>query len=180
VEECVIASPTNVRRNHQIKVPEVRVISDSGEQLGILATKEALRMANEQGVDLVEVAPQAKPPVCKLMDFGKYQYEQRKKNQEAKKKQVQVQLKEVKLRPKTDDHDLQTKLNHVRRFLSKGDRCKITLFFRGREIVHKEQGKAILDNVLEEIADIARVEQEPKFEGRTMHMIVAPLSPKNK
>jgi translation initiation factor IF-3 len=158
----------------------VRVISDSGEQLGIMATKEALRMANEQGVDLVEVAPQAKPPVCKLMDFGKYQYEQRKKNQEAKKKQVQVQLKEVKLRPKTDEHDLQTKLNHVRRFLAKGDRCKITLFFRGREIVHKEQGKAILDNVLEEIADVARLEQEPKFEGRTMHMIVAPLSPKNK
>lgn len=158
----------------------MRVISDSGEQLGIMATKEALRMANEQGVDLVEVAPQAKPPVCKLMDFGKYQYEQRKKNQEAKKKQVQVQLKEVKLRPKTDEHDLQTKLNHVRRFLAKGDRCKITLFFRGREIVHKEQGKAILDNVLEEIADVARLEQEPKFEGRTMHMIVAPLSPKNK
>jgi len=143
-----------------------------------MATKEALRLANEQGVDLVEVAPQAKPPVCKLMDFGKYQYEQRKKNQEAKKKQVQVQLKEVKLRPKTDEHDLQTKLNHVRRFLSKGDRCKITLFFRGREIVHKEQGKAILDNVLQEISDVARLEQEPKFEGRTMHMIVAPLSPK--
>lgn len=143
-----------------------------------MPTKEALRLANEQGVDLVEVAPQAKPPVCKLMDFGKYQYEQRKKNQEAKKKQVQVQLKEVKLRPKTDEHDLQTKLNHVRRFLSKGDRCKITLFFRGREIVHKEQGKAILDNVLQEISDVARVEQEPKFEGRTMHMIVAPLSPK--
>ncbi|MFW6106407.1 MAG: translation initiation factor IF-3, partial [Desulfovermiculus sp.] len=91
---------------------------------------------------------------------------------------VQVQLKEVKLRPKTDEHDLQTKLNHVRRFLSKGDRCKITLFFRGREIVHKEQGKAILDNVLQEISDVARLEQEPKFEGRTMHMIVAPLSPK--
>ncbi len=143
-----------------------------------MPTKEALRLANEQGVDLVEVAPQAKPPVCKLMDFGKYQYEQRKKNQEAKKKQVQVQLKEVKLRPKTDEHDLQTKLNHVRRFLSKGDRCKITLFFRGREIVHKEQGKAILDNVLQEISDVARLEQEPKFEGRTMHMIVAPLSPK--
>jgi translation initiation factor IF-3 len=145
-----------------------------------MPTKEALRMANEQGVDLVEVAPQAKPPVCKLMDFGKYQYEQRKKNQEAKKKQVQVQLKEVKLRPKTDEHDLQTKLNHVRRFLAKGDRCKITLFFRGREIVHKEQGKAILDNVLEEISDVARLEQEPKFEGRTMHMIVAPNAAKSK
>ncbi len=135
-------------------------------------------MAQDKGADLVEVAPQASPPVCKLMDYGKYVYQQRKRNQEAKKKQIQVQLKEVKLRPKTDEHDLQTKLNHVRRFLANGDRCKITLFFRGREIVHKEHGKAILDNVLSELSDVARVEQEPKFEGRTMNMIVAPVAPK--
>jgi translation initiation factor IF-3 len=135
-------------------------------------------MAQDKGVDLVEVAPQANPPVCKLMDYGKYVYQQRKRQQEAKKKQVQVQLKEVKIRPKTDEHDLQTKLNHVRRFLSKGDRCKITLFFRGREIVHKEHGKEILDNVLSELSDVARVEQEPKFEGRTMNMIVAPIAQK--
>jgi len=135
-------------------------------------------MAQERGVDLVEVAPQASPPVCKLMDYGKYVYQQRKRNQEAKKKQIQVQLKEVKLRPKTDEHDLQTKLNHVRRFLAKGDRCKITLFFRGREIVHKEHGKEIMDNVLSELSDVARVEQEPKFEGRTMNMIVAPVAQK--
>ena len=135
-------------------------------------------MAQEKGADLVEVAPQASPPVCKLMDYGKYVYQQRKRNQEAKKKQIQVQLKEVKLRPKTDEHDLQTKLNHVRRFLAKGDRCKITLFFRGREIVHKEHGKEIMDNVLSELSDVARVEQEPKFEGRTMNMIVAPVTQK--
>jgi len=154
------------------------VVNEDGSQLGVMPTKEALNLAMEQGVDLVEVAPKANPPVCRLMDFGKYQYQQRKRNQEAKKKQVQVQLKEVKLRPKTDEHDLQTKMNHVRRFLAKGDRCKITLFFRGREIVHKEHGKEILDRILEELSDVAKLEQEPKFEGRTMFMIVAPQSGK--
>jgi translation initiation factor IF-3 len=158
----------------------VRVVNEDGAQLGIMATKEAMNLAAEKGVDLVEVAPKATPPVCKLMDYGKYQYQQRKRQQEAKKKQVQVQLKEVKLRPKTDEHDLQTKLNHIRRFLSKGDRCKVTLFFRGREIIHKEQGKEIMDNVKDELADVAKVEQEPKFEGRTMHMILVPVGQKSK
>jgi translation initiation factor IF-3 len=158
----------------------VRVVNEEGAQLGIMSTKEAMNMAAEKGVDLVEVAPKANPPVCKLMDYGKYQYQQRKRQQEAKKKQVQVQLKEVKLRPKTDEHDLQTKLNHIRRFLSKGDRCKVTLFFRGREIIHKEQGKEIMDNIKDELADVAKVEQEPKFEGRTMHMILVPVSQKAK
>jgi len=156
------------------------VVNEDGAQLGIMATKEAMNLAAEKGVDLVEVAPKATPPVCKLMDYGKYQYQQRKRQQEAKKKQVQVQLKEVKLRPKTDEHDLQTKLNHIRRFLSKGDRCKVTLFFRGREIIHKEQGKEIMDNVKDELADVAKVEQEPKFEGRTMHMILVPVGQKSK
>lgn len=158
----------------------MRVVNEEGAQLGIMSTKEAMNMAAEKGVDLVEVAPKANPPVCKLMDYGKYQYQQRKRQQEAKKKQVQVQLKEVKLRPKTDEHDLQTKLNHIRRFLSKGDRCKVTLFFRGREIIHKEQGKEIMDNIKDELADVAKVEQEPKFEGRTMHMILVPVSQKAK
>lgn len=156
------------------------MVNEDGAQLGIMATKEAMNLAAEKGVDLVEVAPKATPPVCKLMDYGKYQYQQRKRQQEAKKKQVQVQLKEVKLRPKTDEHDLQTKLNHIRRFLSKGDRCKVTLFFRGREIIHKEQGKEIMDNVKDELADVAKVEQEPKFEGRTMHMILVPVGQKSK
>ena len=143
-----------------------------------MPTKEALQLAAEKGIDLVEVAPQAKPPVCKIMDYGKFQYQQSKRQQEAKKKQVQVQLKEVKLRPKTDEHDLNTKLNHVRKFLAKGDRCKITIFFRGREIVHKQQGQYILDNIKEVLADEAKVEQGPKFEGRTMNMILAPISQK--
>lgn len=144
-----------------------------------MSTKEALRLAQESGVDLVEVAPKANPPVCKLMDYGKYQYQQRKRQQEAKKKQIQVQLKEVKLRPKTEEHDLNTKLNHVRKFLAKGDRCKITLFFRGREIVHKEQGEEILENIIQELSDVGRLEQQPKFEGRSMHMIMVPISQKS-
>lgn len=143
-----------------------------------MPTKQALQLAEEQGVDLVEVSPKAAPPVCRLMDYGKYQYQQRKRLQEAKKKQTQVQLKEVKLRPKTDEHDLQTKLGHVRKFLAKGDRCKITLFFRGREIVYKEQGQEIMQNILQELNDVAKVEQPPKFEGRAMHMIVTPLPKK--
>lgn len=143
-----------------------------------METREALKLAAEQGVDLVEVAPKAEPPVCKLMDYGKYVYQMRKKQQEAKKRQTQVQLKEVKLRPKTDEHDLQTKLNHTKRFLLKGDRCKVTVFFRGREIVHKEQGKEMLDNIRDQLADIGKVEQEPKLEGRAMHMILTPLTHK--
>lgn len=155
------------------------MINEEGEQLGVMPTKEALQVAFDKGIDLVEVAPQAKPPVCKLMDFGKFQYQQSKRQQEAKKHQVQVQLKEVKLRPKTDEHDLNTKLNHVRRFLAKGDRCKITIFFRGREIVHKQQGHEILENIREVLADEAKVEQQPKFEGRTMNMILTPISQKS-
>jgi translation initiation factor IF-3 len=154
------------------------VVNEEGEQLGVMPTKQALQLAEEQGVDLVEVSPKAAPPVCRLMDYGKYQYQQRKRLQEAKKKQTQVQLKEVKLRPKTDEHDLQTKLGHVRKFLAKGDRCKITLFFRGREIVYKEHGQEIMQHILQELNDVAKVEQPPKFEGRAMHMIVTPLPKK--
>jgi len=156
----------------------VRVVKDDGEQMGIMSTQEALDMATEQGVDLVEVAPKANPPVCKLMDYGKYQYQLRKRQQEAKKKQVQVQLKEVKIRPKTDEHDLQTKIKHVRRFISKGDRCKVTLFFRGREIVHKQYGEDLIKQIMDEVSDIAKVEQEPKSEGKTIHIILAPQSQK--
>jgi len=164
--------------NNQIRVPEIRLISEEGKQIGIISTEEALKTAEQKGLDLVEVSPRSKPPVCKIMDYGKFQYQQSKRQQEAKKKQVQVQLKEVKLRPKTDEHDLNTKLNHVRKFLAKGDRCKITIFFRGREIVHKQQGQHILENIKEVLADEAKVEQGPKFEGRTMNMILAPISQK--
>ncbi|GAB6175254.1 translation initiation factor IF-3 [Desulfobaculum senezii] len=135
-------------------------------------------MAQELGLDLVEVAPNAKPPVCKIMDFGKYKYEQQKKLQAARKKQSVVQIKEIKVRPKTDEHDFNTKLKHVRRFLEAGDRVKVTVFFRGREIVHKDRGLMMLERMVEAVSDIARVEQQPRSEGRVMSLLVAPLAKK--
>ncbi|MFP4316655.1 MAG: translation initiation factor IF-3 [Desulfovibrionales bacterium] len=164
------------RRNEQIRAREVRVVADDGNQLGIMSVPEALDVAKSKGLDLVEVAPSADPPVCRIMDYGKFRYEQQKKQQEAKKKQTTIQLKEIKFRPKTDEHDFQTKVKHIRRFLSAGDRCKVTIFFRGREIVHKDRGKEILDRVVQELSDIAKVEQTPTFEGRTMSLILAPES----
>jgi translation initiation factor IF-3 len=156
----------------------VRVVGVDGSQLGILRVEEALELAQSQGFDLVEVAPTAEPPVCRIMDYGKFRYEQQKKQQEARKKQTTIQLKEIKLRPKTDDHDFQTKVKHIRRFIEAGDRCKVTVFFRGREIVHNEKGKEILERVVEEIKDIAKVEQAPQFEGRTMNMVLTPTGKK--
>lgn len=121
------------------------------------------------------MAPNAEPPVCRIMDYGKYRYEEQKKKQEAKKRQVVVQVKEIKLRPKTDEHDYQTKLGHIRRFIEDGDRCKVTIFFRGREIVHKDRGQTMLDRVIEDTKDIAKVEQDARSEGRTLHMLLVPL-----
>ncbi|MFO7718030.1 MAG: translation initiation factor IF-3 [Thermodesulfobacteriota bacterium] len=171
-----MASSTNARRNHQIRVPEVRVVNSDGEQVGVMPTNDARQMAEEEGLDLVEVSPKARPPVCKIMDYGKYQYEQKKRTQEAKKKQTQVQLKEVKFRPKTDEHDYQTKVRHIQRFLENGDRCKVTIFFRGREIVHKERGQEILERVQRDLAEEAKVEQQARVEGRTMSMTLAPVA----
>ncbi len=131
-------------------------------------------MAQEKGLDLVEVAPNADPPVCRIMDYGKYKYEQQKKQQSARKKQSQVQIKEIKFRPKTDEHDYQTKMKHIRRFLDGGDRVKVTIFFRGREIVHKDRGNMILERVAEDLADEAKVEQSARSEGRTMFILLAP------
>jgi len=144
--------------------------------LGILPLQEALFLAESSQLDLVEVSPTAVPPVCRIMDFGKFKYQQSKKLQEAKKKQVQVQLKEVKLRPKTDEHDLQFKIKHVRRFLEEGNKAKITVVFRGREITHMELGQVALDKFVEELQDIALIEVRPKMEGRNMFIIVAPKS----
>lgn len=167
-----------MRRNEQIRARELRVIGDDGEQLGILQRNDALNMAKEAGLDLVEVAPNAEPPVCRIMDYGKFRYEEQKKKQEAKKRQVVVQIKEIKLRPKTDEHDYQTKLGHIRRFVEGGDRCKVTIFFRGREIVHKDRGQAMLDRVVEDTKEFAKVEQEARAEGRTLFMMLAPLPKK--
>ena len=167
-----------MRCNDQIRVREVRLIGAEGEQLGIVDKNEALRMAKEQGLDLVEVAATAEPPVCRIMDFGKYKYEAQKKKQEAKKRQAVVEVKEIKLRPKTDEHDYQTKLRHIRKFIGEGARCKVTIFFRGREIVHKDRGQTMLERVVEDTKDIAKVDQEARAEGRTLFMLLSPLPAK--
>ena len=163
-----------MRRNELIRAREVRVIAADGEQLGILQRNEAIALAKEAGMDLVEVSATAEPPVCRIMDYGKFKYEQQKKKQEAKKRQAVVQIKEIKVRPKTDDHDYETKVRHIRRFLEEGDRCKITVFFRGREIVHKDRGMSILERVVRDLADVAKVDQEPRAEGRTLQMMLVP------
>ncbi|MCH5277303.1 MAG: translation initiation factor IF-3 [Desulfovibrionaceae bacterium] len=167
-----------VRRNEQIRAREVRVIGAEGEQIGILSRVEAMALAREAGMDLVEVAATADPPVCRIMDFGKFRYEQQQKKKEARRNQSVVQIKEIKVRPKTDDHDYETKLRHIRRFLGDGDRCRVTVFFRGREIVHKDRGQAILERVIEDTRDVGRVEQEPSAEGRTLQMLLVPLPKK--
>ena len=163
-----------VRRNELIHAREVRVIGAEGEQLGILQRNEAIAMAREIGCDLVEVSSNATPPVCRIMDYGKFKYEQQKKKQDAKKRQAVVQVKEIQVRPKTDEHDYETKLKHIRSFLEDGDRCKVTVFFRGREIVHKDRGIEILERIVKDLEDVGKVEQEPRAEGRTLQMLVVP------
>ena len=163
-----------VRRNELIHAREVRVIGAEGEQLGILQRNAAIAMAREIGCDLVEVSSNATPPVCRIMDYGKFKYEQQKKKQDAKKRQAVVQVKEIKVRPKTDEHDYETKLKHIRSFLEDGDRCKVTVFFRGREIVHKDRGIEILERIVKDLEDVGKVEQEPRAEGRTLQMLVVP------
>lgn len=153
----------------------MRVVDEDGEQLGVLDTRDALDRAKEKGLDLVEVAPNADPPVCKIMDYGKFKYQQQKKLQEAKKKQTVIKIKEVKFRPKTDEHDYQTKLSKILKFLDDGDRCKVTVFFRGREIVHKDRGLKMLERVVTDTVDVAKVESRPMSEGRTMTMMLAPV-----
>ncbi|MDD9302817.1 MAG: translation initiation factor IF-3 [Desulfobacter sp.] len=162
------------RVNKGIRANEVRVIGSDGEQVGILPIAEALRVAESQELDLVEVSPDAKPPVCKIMDHGKYKYELTKKKQEAKRKQKSSQIKEIKVRPKTDDHDLATKVRHVEKFINNNDKVKITLVFRGREFMLKEQANAVLEKVVEMTKEFAQVEQYPKFEGRVITMLLGP------
>ncbi|HEX5745787.1 MAG TPA: translation initiation factor IF-3 [Archangium sp.] len=162
------------RTNRRIRAREVRVVGPEGEQLGVLPIEAALDRAQSAGMDLVEVNPMAKPPVCKIMDYGKFKYEEKKRASEAKKKQVVVHLKEIKLRPKTEEHDYEFKVRNVRRFLEEGNKAKVTIMFRGREITHKELGSAILDDVVKDLKDVAVVEQMPRLEGRQMFMIIAP------
>lgn len=172
-----------LRINERIRVREIRVISQDGVQLGIMTPEEALEKARGLGLDLVEVAPQAKPPVCRILDYGKYRYEQSKKAREAKKKQAVIQIKEIKLRPKTDEHDFQFKARHVERFLRAGNKAKITMMFRGREMVHTALGKRHLDRLADVLKDVGQLEQPPKLEGRNMTMVLAPradLKPEGK
>jgi translation initiation factor IF-3 len=178
-----IASPRRPQRpirankvniNNEIRAREVRVIDPDGNQIGIIPTRQALESAVEFGLDLVEVSPNANPPVCKIMDYGRYRYEQTKKKQEAKKKQSTFQVKEIKVRPKTGDHDLQTKIGHIKKFLGRKDKVKVTMIFRGREITLSQLGMSVLEKIAEETEDVAMIEQRPKQEGRSLIMILAP------
>ncbi len=155
-------------------MPEVRVIADDGEQLGIMNTREAVRLAREQGLDLVEVAPNAAPPVCRIIDFGKFQYEAKKKANEAKKKQVIITVKEVKFRPGTDEHDYNFKMKHARGWLEDGDKVKATIFFRGREITHRELGSRLLERLEKDLKDVGEIEARPRMEGNQMFLIFSP------
>lgn len=165
---------TKVRVNERIRADNVRLISEAGEQLGITPLSEALRIAREKDLDLVEVAPQADPPVCRILDYGKYKYEQAQKAKRARKHQAMVTVKEIKLRPKIENHDFDTKKKHVRRFLEAGSRVKATIMFRGREMTHTEIGEGLLHRLAEEVSDLGTVESKPRLDGRNMIMIITP------
>ena len=164
--------------NEQIRDKEIRLIGSEGEQLGIMSSRDALRLAEDAGLDLVKIAPNAKPPVCKIVDYGKYRYEQLRKEKEAKKKQKVIEVKEIRLSPNIDTNDLNTKMNAANKFLTKGDKVKVTLRFRGREMAHMNNSKHILDDFAANLASIANIEKAPKVEGRSMTMFLAPKSKK--
>src|ERR1043165_1095738 len=170
----LIALERSQRINREITAPEVRLVAENGDQLGIKPVMEALRLAEEANVDLVEIAPLAVPPVCKLMDYGKFRYREQKKEHEAKRKQKQIQVKEIKFRPGTDEGDYKIKLGKLTQFLEEGDKAKVTLRFRGREMAHKEFGERLLERVRKDLDAIGLVEQFPKLEGRQMVMVLAP------
>ncbi len=155
-----------------IKLKEVRVINSDGEQLGVLDTRDAIKRAEEQGLDLVEVAPTAKPPVCRIMDFGKYKYEMAKKAAESRKHQTVIVVKEIKLRPRTDEHDVNFKLNNIKRFLEEGNKVKVTVMFRGREMAHIDHGRKVLERIVSELQNDAVVESSPRLEGRNMTLLL--------
>ena len=168
----------DIKVNEKITSREVRVIDFEGSQLGIFPLAEALKIASEKSYDLVEVSPNSSPPACRLMDYGRHKYAKSKKSHQSKKKHVQkvIHIKEIKLRPKTDEHDIQFKLRHIEKFLSHGDKAKITLTFRGREITHPELGRKVMDRIVEEVKEFGVVESPPKLEGRNMTMLIAPKS----
>ena len=172
-KEGLTISKNDLQINEQIRDNEIRVVSADGEQLGVMSAKEAQDIAYEKGMDLVKIAPQAKPPVCKIVDYGKFRYEQARREKEAKKKQKVIEVKELRLSPNIDTNDLNTKVNNARKFLEKGDKVKVTLRFRGREMAHMGASKHILDDFAENLKDIASVEKPPKLEGKSMSLVLA-------
>ena len=162
------------RINDEIRVPQVRLIDDRGEMLGVMSAREALIRAYDVGLDLVEISPNAVPPVCKILDYGKYKYEQQKKANEARKKQKVVEIKEIKVRPNIDDHDYDVKMKQMKNFIGEGDKVKVTLRFRGREMAHQELGVKVLERIRNDLNELVKVEQMPKLENRQMVMVVAP------
>ncbi|HEX5724019.1 MAG TPA: translation initiation factor IF-3 [Longimicrobiaceae bacterium] len=164
--------------NRQIRISPVRVIAPDGEQIGIIPIERALEIAEEQGLDLVEVAPLARPPVCRIMDYGKFKYEEQRQAREARKKQHHVQIKEVKMRPGIEEHDFEFKVRHARRFLEEGNKVKVTMMFRGRQMAHPEFGRQVLDRVFAVLQDLSKIEAHPVLEGRSMIMVLAPLAQK--
>ena len=174
-ENHTIAQEKAQRLNEEITAPEVRLIGVEGEQVGIVSVRQALTLAEEAGVDLVEIAPLATPPVCRIMDFGKFKYQEAKRAHEAKLKQKQIQVKEVKFRPGTDDNDYAIKMRNLIKFLQEGDKAKITLRFRGREMAHQEFGIRMLERIKADLEEVGQVEQFPKMEGRQLIMVIAPI-----
>ncbi|MEN1729144.1 MAG: translation initiation factor IF-3 [Pseudomonadota bacterium] len=169
-----MATDKQTRRNEDITAPRVRVVGSEGEQIGVMGIRDALARAEEEGMDLVEIAPQADPPVCRIMDWGKFRFEAQKKAQAARKKQKQIQVKEVKFRPGTDQHDYDVKMRNLRRFIEEGNKVKVTLRFRGREMAHQELGRDLLKRVESDMAEEITVEQYPRMEGRQMVMMLSP------
>ena len=167
--------PRGPKANNRINSPEVQVIGSTGENLGIINTNKAISMAKEEGLDLIEIAPNAKPPVCKIIDMGKYKYDAQKKANKAKKKQKKIELKEIKLRPVTETHDYNFKLKNAQKFLSKGDKVKFTIRFKGRELQHSNLGHNLMNKIQEDIKLVGKVEMNPKFDGKQMIMVIQPL-----
>ena len=167
--------PRGPRSNNRITSPEVQVITNDGENLGIISINEAVSRAKNEGLDLIEIAPNAKPPVCKIMDMGKYKYDQQKKANKAKKKQKKIELKEIKLRPVTETHDYNFKIKNAQKFITKGDKVKFTIRFKGRELQHSSLGSELMEKIKQDMQQIGRVEMEPKFDGKQMIMVIQPL-----
>jgi len=170
----VIAIQIRIRVNEGIRIKEVRVIGENGEQIGVIATNEAIRMAKESGLDLVEVAPKASPPVCRIMNFSKYKYEQEKKERLARKKQRVIHIKEIKLKPNIEENDYQVKLRHLKKFLGRGDKAKVTLIFRGREMAHTDIGINLMNRLMKDLSEIAAPEKMPRLDNKLMILILNP------